>query len=228
MTPILYDLRSEQSEPAPRSRRDWRGRTVHRRVSRITGIVIHQTAVSFGVSAAQVRRAGGDEQLALARRGLKVPAHIEAFRSGVVAVTDELTAYLHHAGPLNRISDALEIDGLYPGLLDRPETVPREDLRTTWGDKEPQRFEGPVVEAAKTALVWYVTQLRVLGGRPRFIWAHRQSSSTRRADPGEEIWRKLVVEFAEPELGLEAQPRRTWGDGRPIPVDWDERGLGRY
>ena len=224
----LYDLRGEQTDPAPKSRIDWRGRTIHRDPKKITGVTIHQTAVSFGVTSRMIAEAGGDERLALARRGLKVPAHVEAFRDGTVAATDDVTAYLNHAGRLNAASAAEEIDGRYSGLLDRPETAPREDLRTTWGSADPQRFEGLIVDASRTGLVWIVTELRRMGAPVRYVWAHRQSSSTRRADPGEGIWRGLVLDFAVPYLGLATQPGRTWGKGRPIPRQWDPDGVGDY
>jgi hypothetical protein len=61
-----------------------------------------------------------------------------------------------------------------------------------------------------------------------YIHAHRQSSGTRRSDPGEELWQKVVLEFAVPVLGLKTEPSRVLKDGRPIPESWDLDGSGAY
>ena len=62
-----------------------------------------------------------------------------------------------------------------------------------------------------------------------FIWAHRQSSASRRSDPGQSLWQEVVLAYAVPVLGLKTQPARIWGDGRPIPVEWQpDGGVGPY
>ena len=67
------------------------------------------------------------------------------------------------------------------------------------------------------------------------IYAHRQSSSDRRADPGEEIWKKVVLGHAvkkhglktRPELALPASNRRN-GPGRALPLVWDPLAAAAY
>ncbi len=50
------------------------------------------------------------------------------------------------------------------------------------------------------------------------VLAHRQSSASRRSDPGEGIWR--LLEPVARELGLDPAFDWTVADGRPIPEAW--------
>ncbi len=89
-----------------------------------------------------------------------------------------------------------------------------------------------VADANVQALALNVREGRKLGMPIEYVHAHRQSSATRRADPGEELWKRVVLEFGVPVLGLTTEPARTLpgrnGDGRPIPLEWDPDGVGSY
>lgn len=234
MTTIpMLDLRSEQV-PAHRKTRTRRGRTVLRDPRRISGIVVHQTAARYGVTDRQLRVSGGNRQLALGRRALNVACHAMAFRDGFFVVTHELAAHVNHGNGFNAYCLGLEIDGRYPGLRDDPATTPtREDLITTWGG-EPDAITDTIVATAREALRWLVVAGRAAGMPIGHVFAHRQSSGKRRSDPGEELWQRVVMEYAVPVLGLEAHPEmalgsKSAGPGRPIPVEWDPvGGVGRY
>lgn len=223
----FYDLRAQQSHAA-RKTRVRNGRTVRRKPETITGIVLHQTAVNFGVSERQVKAAGGDEDFALARRGPGVACHAIAFRRGFFVATHPLEHYVHHGNGLNATTLGLEVDGRYSGLADDPATLPREDIRTTWGGTEPTALTEETLVAARAALRWLVETGRAEGMPIEVIYAHRQSSATRRSDPGELLWRELVLGFAVPELGLRTEPALVVGSGRPVPRAWDPKGLGPY
>ena len=228
--PTLIDLRAEQDYEYPGGRRKVRkrrGQPVRRDPSQVTGIVLHQTAVEYGVSQRQIDASGGDERLALARRGLDVACHAIAFRAGFYVAAHDLAVHVNHGNGLNATTLGLEVDGRYPGLMDDPETAPREDLRTTWGG-DPTVLTDATVETARAALAWLVEEGRREGMPIRYVYAHRQSSDTRRSDPGEELWRRVVLDYAVPELGLETQPARTWGRGEPVPLEWAPAGVGRY
>lgn len=43
---------------------------------------------------------------------------------------------------------------------------------------------------------------------------------------GDETWSAL--NYAVPVLGLKTETARTWGDGRPVPIEWDPNGVGNY
>ena len=232
--PPLVDVRHEQ-EVAHRKTRVRRGKTVERDVAAVTGIVVHQTAVAFGLTDKQLMASGGNRQLALARRGLNVACHAIAFRDGFFAAVRPLRHFVHHGNGLNAYTLGLESDGLYPGLRDDPATVPeREDLDTTRG--EPDMVTTTIVDAARAALRWMVEEGRREGMPLVNIYAHRQSSGTRRSDPGEELWTRVVEEYAIPTLGLRAHyalslPSKLRGkpnNGRPIPLAWSKHGVGRY
>lgn len=202
------------------------GKVVKRVPSMVSGITIHQTGVLYGVNDRQLAAAGGDERLALSTRAKKIAAHAVAF-DGFYTKTYPLSWYVYHGNGLNRKTLGLEIDGLYPGLLDKPETVELEHLTSLWKGTATDLTDSRVT-AAKAALRYLVEEGRKLGMPIRYIYAHRQSSGTRRSDPGEELWRKVVLEYAVPVLELVPRQKFTVGAGKPIPDDWDPEGEGPY
>lgn len=225
----VIDLTGEQTNP-PRGKKKHRlqgGLVVERDPATIDGITIHQTACRFGASARQIKEAGGDVLLAEHRRALRVGAHMTVFDTGYAVLGHPLGWYVNHGNGLNARSIGLEVEGVYPGILDNPRP-PR-----WWRDREFTPLKDETLTAAMAGLYYLVEEGRALGMPLRYIWAHRQSSPTRRADPGEEIWRRLVVDFAVAQLRLETQPDLTLksgrrGRGRPIPTQWDPQGVGSY
>lgn len=210
-----YDLRAE---PVPFNKGNrfkmMAGKVVRRKRSEITGIVLHQTGIEFGVNTRQLEEAGGDREKALAQRAKGIPTHAVSF-NGFFVKNYPLDFYCYHANALNRTTLGLEVDGKYPGLVadrNRAHTVLTNDR----------------LEAARSALAWLVEQGRSEGMPIEFIYAHRQSSSTRRADPGEELWVKVVEEFAIPKLDLTPRYGYVVGSGNPIPVSWADGGTGSY
>lgn len=232
----MYDLRSARVASKPKIKM-LGARPVVRRPEDVDGIVLHQTAAPFGVADFQLRAAGGDRNLALARRANNVACHAMAFRPGFFVAATPLTWYVQHGNGFNARSLGLEVDGLYSGLRDDPDTTPvREDIQTTMGRREPTVITDATVAAARAALRWLVEAGRAEGMPIRYVWAHRQSSPSRRSDPGEAWWQLLVEEYAVPELGLEPQrslairstSKKAPGMGRPIPLEWSPLGTGRY
>lgn len=210
----LLDLTGEQEDPPqynPAKHRIVQGKVQRRRPQDVDGIVVHQTACQFGTTPAQVRAAEGDAALAKHRRALQVAAHVTAFKTGVAVVGNPLDWYVYNANALNRRILGLEIEGQYPGLL-------------AAATKTPDKFEGEIEQAAQAGLRYLVEQGRRMGMPIRYVWAHRQSSNDRRGDPGEEIWRKLVLNFAVPVLGLETRNDDIVIEGRCIPRQWSPTG----
>lgn len=217
----IIDLTSEQKNPpvinppTPLKHMLKGGKVVIRDPKEIDGIAIHQTAVDFGASPAAIRAAGGDKLLATHRRALNVGAHMTAFRTGYAVLANPLPWYVYNANKMNRRILGFEIEGSYPGLT---------KART----KSHTPFTGEIVEAAKAGLKYLVDAGRAAGMPIKYIWAHRQSSDTRRGDPGEEIWREIVLAYAVPVLGLETRVFDIFDEGRRIPTDWDPDGVGRF
>jgi hypothetical protein len=225
--PRFYDLRRNREALAPKIRIR-RGGPVLRDPSSIDSIVLHQTAAEYGASARQIRDAGGDRELALARRALRVACHAMAFRGGFFVASTPLRWHVNHGNGLNARSLGIEIDGLYSGLLDDPDTIPkREDLDTTWQRRSPTILTAQMIDTVTHALTWLVSSARAEGMPIRYLFAHRQSSATRRSDPGQAIWLAIAVDLA-PLLGLEMLPDFVVGEGRPIPRAWDPSASADY
>ncbi len=230
--PRIYDLRSSRIAKAPKVRVRGGG-PVWRDPKGIDSIVLHQTAVEYGVSRAQVRAANGDEDLALANRALNVACHAIAFRRGFFVAATPLRWHVNHGNGFNTRSLGLEVDGLFAGLLDDPTTTPRrEDIDTTMGRKTPTLLTDALADAMEAALRWLVMTGRSEGMPIRYLFAHRQSSATRRSDPGQALW-TLAIPIAA-SLGLETLPDLTlpMSDGRrrgyPIPRQWDPNATAKY
>jgi len=214
-----YDLREEPWEDrvAKKFKRHG-GVPVVRDPAQVTGITIHQTAAKYGVVPYQIQAAGGDAELALARRSLRVACHVMAFHKGFIAWPNNLEDYVYHGNGFNAFELGLEIDGNYPGA----------EGGKTWNNKKPTKVTPEVIRSACAAIELMVVEGREMGMPIEYIHAHRQSSNTRRDDPGEELWRTVVLGYAVPILGLKTEPARTIGKGQPVPRDWDPRGVGRY
>ena len=215
----MYDLRNEPWElRAARKFRRKQGRPVIRDPRSVTGITIHQTAAKFGVAPYQVHAAGGDTKLALARRSLRVACHVMTFHDGFLAWPNPLSWYVYHGNGFNAFELGIEIDGCYPGVVGGK----------TWNGKKPTETTDISIRAARAGIRHLVLEGRALGMPIEYIHAHRQSSATRRDDPGEELWKKVVLEYAIPVLGLKVERGRVLKDGRPIPQEWDFYGMGKY
>lgn len=229
MSVEIFDWRDRAPGAQPKSRIR-NGKTVMRDPGDVTTIVLHQTACEFGVGKALLKQAGGDEELGQRLRTAKVACHALAFREGWVVGMRPLRSFVHHANGANPFSLGLEVEGLYSGLTDDPKTAPNEARRTIGGPAH--RWSGPpdvlTIETMRAAIAWLVEQGRREGMPIRFITAHRQFSPTRRPDPGEELWRAGVLEYAVPVLGLEPRNDFVLGRGRPIPSAWDPASGSPY
>jgi len=216
----IYDLRALQADPPPKTKQV-RGKVVRRNPRTITGIVLHQTAVEFGVSRAQLKRADGDRELARAHRGLNVACHAMAFRGGFVAITNHPSIYVWQANKLNATTVGIEVEGLYPGLESSVKA-------TTWSGRSPTAREEQTLNAAKVAVRELLRVCTDVGCNIDRIYAHRQSSGTRRNDPGEWLWKEVVLGYATTELGLRVENDFTIDNGRPIPAQWDACAKAPY
>lgn len=223
----IVDLRDEQPNPPlpVNGKVKWkiqRGKVVERDPTIIDGITVHQTAVRFSVGAPAIKAAGGDRQLALARRSKGVACHTMAFADGFVAVPNPLTWYVYHGNGFNAKTLGIEIDGDFVGLMNDPTTAYRKKTN-------PDVLTPELRAAACRGIKFLVDEGRKQGMPIKYIYAHRQSSPTRRSDPGEQIWWEVVIQYAVKELGLEMKPGLIQDKGYNIPKQWDpENGVGDY
>lgn len=215
----IFDFRDEPLEKRNLKKfKKIKGKPVVRDPSTVKGITIHQTAVKYCVAEYQIKAADGDERLALARRSLQVACHMMAFHDGFLAWPNPLDWYVYHGNGWNATELGIEIDGLYPGV----------ELGKTWNKKKATQITPKLIMAACAGIELLVREGRKMGMPIEYIHAHRQSSATRRDDPGEQLWKQVVLDFCVPILGLKTEPERAIGDGRPIPLEWDPNGKGAY
>ena len=215
----VVDLRHEQTDPAPKTK-VVNGKTVRRAPHTVTALVLHQTACTFGVSNQQIQAAGGDRSLALHRRALNVACHALAFRDGTAVIANDPASYVFHANTINAQSIGLEIEGRFPGDDSQPDA-------TTWGG-DPTPLTEELIAAGREGARRLVELSREAGIEITEVYAHRQSSSSRRSDPGQSIWQRIGLEYCVAVLGLKPRQSFATNGGRPIPTEWDPDGVGRY
>jgi hypothetical protein len=217
----LLDLRSQQTPSGPpNAGKLYRGRLVHRKPIEIDSICLHQTAVTFGVSPAAIRKQGGDAAMAQFMRAKGVHAHVTAFDEGVFVPAYPLRAYVWHGNGANSRSIGLEIEGFFNG----------EPGGKSNGDPDKPRTEPSdlLIQTAREACTWIVNACAEEGIVIKHVLAHRQYASSRRSDPGWAIWQRVAIEHCERALRLTSIPDLRKGDGKAIPTSWDHRQTAAY
>lgn len=186
--------------------------TPFRTWSKITAVVLHQTAAKIG------------EKLASWH---SVPIHFAVTRAGKIIQLYDLTEVCNHANGLNGRSVGIEIDGWYAGIEGRPDTLWQPG--GAGPPRQPMDLPTAQADSAKALVQWIVSSVAGNGARVTHIHPHRQASSDRRSDPGSVIW-QTVGRWAQTNLGLlDGGPNFTVGTGLKIPQAWDPRYVGnRY
>lgn len=179
-----------------------------------TSIMLHQTACSMG------------ERI---ERYDTIGAHFSVLRSGNVIQHSDENRYVIHGHGGNQRCVGIEIDGLYSGLLDDPNTAPNEALLTTWNSPSTPHRDLPMdvtphaMRTVRMLVRWICINVARHGGKISYLMSHRQSSSDRKNDPGQAImmnvWQPLFLE-----LGL-SDGGAGWcfpdsNGGRPNPTVW--------
>lgn len=214
MTELRFlDLSAEQPNPPkpwpnpkrPAFRLDARGLAVVRKPKDVCGIGIHQTAVVFGPK---------NDRPRAWRRALGVHAHYTCFQDGMLVCGYPPLWRVNHGHGLNGHTVGLELDGHFagePGIrgLLLPKLTPLQ------------------AEFYRAALRRVVIACRAAGMPIEYVWAHRQSSLTRRGDPGYEIWQQVVLPVCL-ELGLKTENWKVFVEGRKIPKSWDPASTEKY
>jgi hypothetical protein len=180
-----------------------------RQWSEVTGICLHQTACVLGERP---------------ERWFSVPVQVGVTRAGKALLLNPLESILWHGNGFNGSTVGIEIDGHYAGV--------EGDLRTYWRpasepNRKPLEVSAPQLTATRDAIRWICAEVARHGGCVRRIYAHRQSSDSRRSDPGSALWQGVAV-WARETLGLELPLSETRGSGRAIPRAWDAMGAVGY
>ncbi len=174
----------------------------------ITGICLHQTACVLGERPERWDTLG---------------AHLGVLRSGRVVHVHDFSRLVWHGNGWNAKTIGIEIDGLFEGIHGDPSTV--------WDDPSTPVHEKGMdvtaaqVEAVKQTIRWCASEVQQHGGEVKVLVAHRQSSKSRRNDPGSQVWKEIALPMME-EMGLSDGGLGFQIGGFPIPEAWDGRCKG--
>lgn len=171
----------------------------------VTGVVLHQTASLLRDNPA---------------RWYGIAAHIGIPQDGTIILMNPLDQLIWHANSFNRTTVGIEISGNFEGI---------DGVRSTlWAPGGgPHRATEKQIHAARETVGWICETVRAHGGQIRYLYAHRQSSMDRRADPGSRVWQEVGL-WGQANLGLsDGGPEYVKG-GRAIPHRWDSRRSEPY
>jgi hypothetical protein len=144
--------------------------------------------------------------MALHERFGPVAYHWVALRNGDVLYNNPPQRYTYHGNRSNSFALGVAVEADLPGR-----EVDRRDTHTT--------VDEHLVATGQAALRLAVTTGRELGAPLTHVTAHRCFSMTRAGDPGEAVWRRIVLPVCG-ELDLTVDHDLVDG-GRHLPVDWD-------
>jgi hypothetical protein len=170
----------------------------------IVGVTVHQTGCNMPIKPQSWSR---------------LNAHFGITKEGLVVFANDPTMIIWHAQGLSRSTIGIEIEGNYPGVMNDPSTL--------WKGGGPECTLNPnMLYAVQQLFVLLQWLFRMNRQKWTMIHGHRQSASSRMADPGEEIWKAIVLPWMK-ELDKERyNDARDGGDlhcigtGRRIPLEW--------
>jgi len=188
-------------------------RTRRRRWTSVTGIVLHQTSCQMGSLPSRWHKT---------RTRPGTAAHFGIARDGTVIRVHDLTWLTPHGHGFNARCVGIELDGMYPGLID--------DRRTFWKPKgskaQPMVPTPELVQAALETIALIVGEVAEQGGTVLYLLAHRQSSAARRSDPGQALWQAVALPAMRAHGLTDGGAGFRIGTGRGIPGEWDARCAG--
>jgi hypothetical protein len=151
----------------------------------------------------------------------RVNAHIGLTKEGRVILINEPEDFIWHAQGLSKTTIGIEIEGNYPGIIGKENTLWKPgggpDILTdeTW---EGAAFIYGYLKE------WFDTR----GIKWQHIFAHRQSYKNRTADPGQEIWQKIAMPWMVMSGATDGGELFKIGTGKPIPSQWDIKYNNSY
>jgi hypothetical protein len=189
-----------------------------------TTVCVHNTGAKFGTTSAArarwLKRSKGLEgeaasqwamMMALFERFWDVPYHYVGLSCGYVVKNQPTHWYTYHGGLANRSSIGWSMEGSYPAF-ERSRSAKHTPMTEL------------VIETGRQSLRLAVLDARAQGCPIRFVQPHRCYARNRAADPGEAIWKEIVLPVSH-ELGLVPDYSLHEGDGLPVPSSWDKDAL---
>lgn len=177
--------------------------------SKVTGACLHQTACMLGERAERWDTAG---------------AHLGITRAGQIIWLHDFTKVVAAANGWNAQCVSIEVDGLFAGIEGDPRTL-WDDPSTAIREAEMHPTQ-PQIDALFVAVRWIAGDVLEHSGKPlHALVAHRQSSASRRDDPGSAIWKAAAPLMLELQL-TDGGPGFKLDDGYAIPEAWDPTRRG--
>lgn len=165
--------------------------------SKIDGVTMHQTGCEMP-----------KEPMGWSR----VNAHYGLTQEGRPILINEPEIFIWHAQGLSMRSIGVEIEGNFPGI--------EGNVKTLWkGGGGPHSLSKDMIQGSLTIKDDIERRFKEQNQRWKYIFAHRQSHATKMADPGQEIWLKIALNWAEL-TGCKAQPEFKTKKGLPLPQQW--------
>lgn len=194
----IIDIRDTHNRPRLYARqRTW---------DEISGVTLHQTGCGMPRNPLRWGR---------------LNAHIGLTQEGQVIIVNDPTAMIWHAQGLSKSTIGIEIEGNYPGLCGRKNTLWR-------GGGGPHGLNSDMLTAAGYLFEWLQNAFSEHNENWDFIHAHRQSANSRIADPGQEIWKKIAIPWIQETGATDGGEHFRLGGGRTVPREWDSYRKQRY
>ena len=168
----------------------------------VHGVTLHQTGCNMPSSPMGWRR---------------LNAHIGVTQEGKIILVNDPLDWIWHAQGLSRWTIGVEIEGNYHGL--------KGDDETLWkGGGGPHYLNYAMTTALGVFFDWLKEWFDANEIRWNHVYGHRQSASSRIADPGQEIWETIALPWMGKLRNDEGGPNHCRGTGRPIPDEWANDG----
>jgi len=145
-------------------------------------------------------------------------AHFFVTSGGLIIQLHDIEWLTHHAHALNEDTIGIEIEGMFAGVEGDLSNASWPQYHKVLGRK-PQSLTPQQIKAARDLALWIEAHVAARGGRLRDYYAHRQGSDMRDRDPGQLIWRNIVLPSAA-DTGCGLPMDRVFGRGRTIPMVW--------
>ena len=154
------------------------------------------------------------ERMALHQRFWKAEYHYIALLNGDCLYNNDISRYTFHGSGGNSKLSGVSGEGNFHGLEKK-----RKKKHNGWVEHEIVTNRGLMRLA--------VLRSREEGAPVERLYAHRQYSGGRLADPGEGYWKEIGIPMAK-ELNLDRRIFEKYSKGNEICREWDEEGRVNY
>lgn len=176
--------------------------------SNIIGVTLHQTGCNMPADPQKWRN---------------LNAHYGITKEGVIVWANDETDMIWHGNNLSQATIGVEIEGNFEGVSGLPATL--------WKGGGPACYLTDAQLMASGSLFVHLSNRFVENDSLwRKVYAHRQSSGTRRGDPGSEIWQKIALPWIQGLAmpSMDGGPEFHLDSGKPIPDSWDSSRIARF